>query len=480
MSSLFSSLNASSQSLASFERAIQITQNNVDNASTPGYAAQTVDFTALSFNAQSGLAGGVSSSSSTTRDGFLDSSVQGQLTNLGAAQQQVLNLGSIEGLFDVSGATGVPAALTSLFTSFSDLSVAPSNGSSRQAALSAANDVASAFNKLSTAVAQSSAAADRQVQSQLGQINSLSAEIQGYNVEQRQTGNNDAGREAKLETALEKLSSLVNVSTRPGANGGTDVLLDGQIPLVLGTQQFSLTAAPAGAPSVIPANPNGTPPLQILDGNGNNITSKVSGGSIAGLLQFRNTTLAGLRGDRDQNGALNTLARTFADRVNSVLTSGVISQGPPVQSGVPIFTYNSIDATQAASSLSVVAGFTPDQIATGAPGPPLVSNGTALTIANIASGSASQDQINGFSFTQFFGDVAGGVGRQLASQKTSADLSQQAATQAQSLRSQLSGVSLDAEAVKLTEFQKAYSASAKLISVIDQITQSTLDILVNA
>ena len=40
-----------------------------------------------------------------------------------------------------------------------------------------------------------------------------------------------------------------------------------------------------------------------------------------------------------------------------------------------------------------------------------------------------------------------------------------------------SGVSLDAEAVKLLQYQRAYDATAKLISILDQVTQSTLAIL---
>ena len=477
MSSIFGSLSATSQSLDAFQRALQITQNNVSNALTPGYAAQTVDFSALSFNSQTLSGGGVSSSSSSTRDAYLDSSVRGQLTNLGASQQQVESLSSVQGIFDVTGATGIPAAFTSLFGSFSSLSVAPSSTTSREAVISSASDVAAAFHSASAALAKTSSDAEQQIQSQVGQVNALSSEIRGYNIEQQQSGAADAGRDAKLNTALEKLSSLVNFSTRPSANGGTDVLLDGQIPLVLGSQSFSIQASPAAVSSTAPANPNGSPAIQIQDSQGADITSHISGGSVSGLLQFRNTTLASLRGDRNQNGDLNTLAKSFADRVNTLLTSGQISVGPPPQSGVPLFTYDATDGTKTAGSLSVVSGFTAAQIATIAPGPPSVSNGTALALGNLSQGSTAQDQINGFSYTQFFGEVAGGIGKQLAAQTTSTDVSQQATTQAQSLRSQLSGVSLDAEAVRLTQFQKAYSASAKLITVLDQIAQSTLDIL---
>ncbi len=477
MSGLFGALNASSQSLAAFQQAIEISQNNINNSSTPGYAAQIADFSALSFNAQSGLAGGVSVSGLSTRDGYLDESVRHQYTSLGTAQQLTESLNRIQSSFDVSGASGVPGALTKLFSSFSALSVAPGSNASRQSVVAAAQEAASAFQQTAGAVSKASAQADGQIQSQVARIGALASEIQGYNKQRAGSGTEDSGRDARLNAALEKLSSIANITTRPGTNGTTDVLLDGQIPLVLGVQQFSFSVRPAPATATPPANPGGQPALQIVDGNGTDITSHFSGGTVAGLLQFRNGTLAALQGDRNQTGSLNTLAKGFADRVNSLLTSGVIADGPPVQPGVPLFTYDTTDATKTAGSLSVVSGFTAAQIATISPGPPSVSNGTALALANLAHGTAAADQVNGFSYTQFFGEIAGGLGSVLASQQGSADLFQQAATQAQSLRSQLSGVSLDTEAVRLLQYQKAYSASAKVISVLDQITQTTLDIL---
>ncbi|MCU1257715.1 MAG: flagellar hook-associated protein FlgK, partial [Bryobacterales bacterium] len=59
MSTLFASLSTSSSALAAFERALGVTQNNVSNASTPGYAQQNANFQALSFDPNGGPSGGV-------------------------------------------------------------------------------------------------------------------------------------------------------------------------------------------------------------------------------------------------------------------------------------------------------------------------------------------------------------------------------------------------------------------------------------
>ena len=53
-------LLGASSALDAFQYALNVTQNNIDNASTPGYAKQTVDLQADPFDPAVGLGGGVS------------------------------------------------------------------------------------------------------------------------------------------------------------------------------------------------------------------------------------------------------------------------------------------------------------------------------------------------------------------------------------------------------------------------------------
>jgi flagellar hook-associated protein 1 FlgK len=107
----------------------------------------------------------------------------------------------------------------------------------------------------------------------------------------------------------------------------------------------------------------------------------------------------------------------------------------------------------------------------------VISNGVATQIANLAQGNNPADQIAGVSYTAYFGQLAGSIGSKLAAANTNASLYSQSVVQAQNLQTQLSGVSLDTEATNLIQFQKGYDASAKLVSILDQIVQSTLDML---
>ena len=68
------------------------------------------------------------------------------------------------------------------------------------------------------------------------------------------------------------------------------------------------------------------------------------------------------------------------------------------------------------------------------------------------------------------------MGRDVSSAQQDTTEFQDALSQAQQQRSNQSGVSLDEEAAKLLQFQQAYQAAAKMITVLDNLTQTLLNI----
>jgi flagellar hook-associated protein 1 FlgK len=106
-----------------------------------------------------------------------------------------------------------------------------------------------------------------------------------------------------------------------------------------------------------------------------------------------------------------------------------------------------------------------------------VSNGIANQIAALAQGTNATDQISGVSYGAYFGQLAASIGAQVTAASSNSSLYTQSVAQAQNLQTQLSGVSLDTEATNLIDFQRGYDATAKLVTALDQITQSTINIL---
>jgi flagellar hook-associated protein FlgK len=97
MSSLFSILGSTAGTLAAFQTALDVSQNNVANSATPGYAAQSVTFDALSFDPANGDLGGVSAGEiQSSRNEFDEQNVRAQNSLLGTAEQQVQSLTDLQ------------------------------------------------------------------------------------------------------------------------------------------------------------------------------------------------------------------------------------------------------------------------------------------------------------------------------------------------------------------------------------------------
>jgi flagellar hook-associated protein 1 FlgK len=474
MGNLFSALNSASQSLQAFERAIDVTQNNVTNANSPGYADQVPQLISQDFQSNTGLtSGGVQEVTQDTRDSYADTAVQQQLSLQGMYQQLQTTLAPLQNVFDVSSSSAIPSALNALFQSFSQLSSQPSNANYQSAVMSAAQQTASAFQQAAVQLGQIQTSATNDIQSTVSQINQDATTIQGLNQQIAENSQPDAGLSAQMESTLENLSSLANIQVLSGVGGTTTVLLGGQTPLVEGTEVNAIQAVNNTASNS--GNPAAAPTISIEDSHGTDITSQITSGGLAGLLSVRNSLLPSLLGGGQQVGGLNTLAQGLADSVNNVLTQGTTSTTPPYQPGSPLFTYNSSSPTGIAQSLAVSSTMTGSQLASGTVGPPFVANGAALTLASLDS--TSPGPVDGQGFTQYFSALTATVGNAVNNANTSATAQAQLVSQAKSLQQQTSGVSLDEEAIRLVQLQSSYQAVSKVVTVIDQITQSLIGMI---
>ena len=477
MSGIFSALNSSAGALDAFQRVLDTIQSNVANASTPGYARQSIPLEALAMDSTGILPGGVTTGEmQSARDEFAEQNVRQQFSALGTLEQTSQSLANLEVNFNVASDSGIPGALNQLLQNFSNWSVTPDDGAARQAVLDSAQQVAQSFQEAAQSLAQASNDTGQQIQQTVAQINSLAGQLQADNKQVIEGGAN-AGLDAQIHSTLEQLSEYADITATTQSDGTVTVLLGGQTPLVIGANQYSISAVFSTPPGAPPTVAGGAAPARLIDAQGNDVTAHVSQGQLAGQLNMYNVTLPSLGGNAYQQGDLNLMAQSVADRINTILTSGNISDGPPPVPGVPLFTYTAGSPTSVARTLAVSSTITPDQLAAIDPGPPYVSNGTALHLAGLASPQSPADEINGFSYAEFYGNMAAGIGRQSQDATNQLNVQQQTLAQARNLRSQSSGVSLNDEAAQLVEFQTAYQASSKMVTVLDQLTQATIDML---
>jgi len=478
MPNLLSTLYNSASALDAYQRVLEVSQSNVANASTPGYAKQLLRLNALPFDPSRGLPGGVEAGQmESTRNEYAEQAVRRQTTQFGQEQQATTSLTALQAIFDISGTTGIPNALNQFFQSVSAWGQNLGSTAARQTVIERATDVAQSFQSAAASLQNLTQDTETQLNSTVDQVNKLVGQIRGYNAFILQTGSasHDMGMDAQVHAALENLSTLVDFTAVQQADGTTTVLLNGRTPLLIEDRQFSISSSLAMPAD--PVNANGAPLARVSTADGTDLTSQTTSGQLGALLDMRNRVLPSIAGDATQTGDLNRLAKQFADRVNDLLSSGNISDGPPPVPGVPLFQYDASNPTATAATLAVDPTVTAGQLAAIDLGPPYVGNGVPLAIAQLAMPGTDDDRIDGISYSEFYGKIAGDVGSQLQAAQDGQQVQQSLVAQAKNQRQQLSGVSLDEEAMILVEFQRAYEANSKLIAVLDQLTQDTLNIL---
>jgi flagellar hook-associated protein 1 len=450
MGNLLASLISSAQTLKVYERSLNVIQNNVGNAQTPGWAAQTQTMSAKRFEPALGIIGGVQAGElSSSRNEFLERGVRDQATASGYSSKRAEDLSQVESVVGI-GAGSISDAISGFFSSVTAWSVNPNDTASRQTVLDKAGSLARTFTSASNGLAQAESNSETDVHDTVDAINTIAAKLARLNQLRQQNidAAKDPGLEASLYSTLEDLSQYVNYSAIPQADGSVSVFVGGQAPLVIGAHTYNLDAVSTGNQ------------LQILDGTGDDITSQIGGGQLKASLDTRNTEIPKLR------DSLGTLAQTMADQINATLNQGLDAGG-----GIPAMGLFQYTGNNPAGTLALT-GLTAQQLA-GASAASPGGNDNILELAKLGS----TPQVQGQTYAQFYGAISASVGGGLAAANDQKQIDSDLLTQARSLRSDTSGVSLDEEATKLIELQRGYEANAKLVQTLNSLTETLLGIL---
>jgi flagellar hook-associated protein 1 FlgK len=240
----------------------------------------------------------------------------------------------------------------------------------------------------------------------------------------------------------------------------------------MGSQSYALTPVNAAATSQS-IDPQAPPDMDIQAADGTGVNAQITSGTLAGLLQVRNVTIPGLIGDSGQPGALNQLAASLSTAVNQIVSQGSVTAGAAA-GGLGLFsTPDPNHPTASASTMSVNPAMTSSQL------PAFDQNGVAngVPLALGALANAAPTDLGSVGYTAFYGNTAALVGSQLNTAQSNQTLTAQTLAQAQSVRASSSGVSLNAEATNVLQFQESYQAVAKMVSTLDTLMQSLIDMI---
>jgi flagellar hook-associated protein 1 FlgK len=449
MPSLTNSLWIAEQSLQASQGALDVTTNNISNANTPGYSRERAILSSQAPIEQGGqlYGNGVDLQQvQSVRDQVLELRIAEETQQQSSSQTQYNALQQVQGVF-ASSSQGIGADFSTFFNSLNQLSTSPTSIPDRQGVLTAAQNLASDFNQAETNLNTITSGLNQTVSQTVTQINGLTQQIAQINgqVGSLQNQGKDPGVLQDQENQLiDQLSKLTNVSEIQTESGLTITTGSGT-PLVVGDQSFSLQSSP---------NASGS---QRILSQGQDVTSSITGGQLGGTLQVRDSVIPGLLSQ------LDNLASQFATSINAAQSSGYDLNG---NKGTPLFSVT--PGAGAASSLSVAIS-DPNLIAASSDG----SQGSNGNIANLAA-VQTQALPGGSTPGDTYASLVSQVGNLTAQAQSESTASASSLTQLNDQRGAISGVSIDEESTNLISYQRSYEAAARVITTMDVLTQSVL------
>jgi flagellar hook-associated protein 1 FlgK len=431
--------------------ALDATSNNIANVNTPGYTREVAQFSEDPENDSNHqiTGGGVTLDGlKSIRDELLNMQINQQTSQQSAADAESSTLQQLQTNFTSTGAD-IASALAAFSGSLVQLSGNSTSSSIQQGVLAAGQNLAAAFNSTASGLTGAQATANEQVPDAVSQINSLAQQIAQLNGQLAQVpaAENGGTTQDQLDQAVQQLAALTNISVTQTNNGETITTGSGTA-LVIGNQSFSLQTA---------TGPGGL--NEVLDPNGNNITSTITGGTLGGSLNIANQVIPGFLTQ------LNTLASQFATAFNAAQAAGTDSNG---NAGAAFFTGTANLGTAAAS---IGVGLTsPSQIA-------ISSDGSAAGNGNVANLSAvlTSPLPSGESPESSYASLVFNVGSLASNASTQSTAIGDSLTQLNTLQGSVSAVNIDEETANLLRFQTAYEAATRIVSTVQVLNNAALN-----
>ena len=330
---------------------------------------------------------------------------------------------------------GLAEQLNDFWNSWASVANNPGDAAARNVVLQKAAGLASSINETSAALGRVTQSVTQQANAATDQINTAAtalAQLNGDIAVATATGTNANALADQRDSLLMKLSDLSGAQASIQPNGTATVTIGGQ------TVVSSTTAT---AVSLSPSN-------QIMVGG---TPAGPAGGSLQALVDGLNTALPGYAAQ------LDSVASALASTVNAAQASGYDLAGNP---GGPLF------AGTTAATLSVVVTNPANLAASGTPGGNL-GGSVALSMSQLGSSPTGAD----VAYRNLIGTLATDVQR--ADQQ--AAVQQAVTTSVDGLAQSSAGVSFDEETTNLLTYQRAYQASSRVLTTVDE----TLDTLIS-
>ncbi|MEI6740589.1 MAG: flagellar hook-associated protein FlgK [Gemmatimonadaceae bacterium] len=476
MSSLISVANSA---LLTQQAALQTISQNIANGQTPGYSRQeAVIASTTSLQTGNGFVGtGVSVQTiSRVRDQLLDDAYRTTAGQTGEADARNSLLGQLQAIFGEPSDQGMANALDQFWGSWSDLATSPQSGANKVIVQQRGRSLAQLLNSYDDRLTQVRNTALQQVQGAINEINQQTAtiaELNGQISAAETTGATANDLRDHRDRMIDTLAKNGGIRVIPQSSGSVTVMI-GASTIVEGSTARALsgnTGMSTGSVDV---------PVE-MSLSGSLMKSGTIGGRLGALLDTVNNSVPDLRAQ------LNAMAMALVTKVNGVHTQGYLFPGgtipgtaagnffdpgtvsTPVTAG-SIRLDTAVEASAAKIAASKDANAQSDnQLAVQMKA--LIEDQNAISFTNRKGGILSG------SFLGFHRDLMTTLGYSVKAAEDDSTAATAAQSQADSRRQSVIGVNTDEELVRMMRFQQSYTAAAKLLKSVDELTQTLLGLI---
>tara|TARA_B100000575_G_scaffold286060_1_gene282231 strand:+ start:169 stop:1563 length:1395 start_codon:yes stop_codon:yes gene_type:complete len=435
---------------------VEVTGQNVTNASTEGYVRRRlVSQTRVPHRTPHGVYTGQGVTVGAVKrdiDRFATERAFEAMGDQSMASTASETLNIVEANFKEGDTSGIADRLDKFFDSLTELTSEPSDHGLRLAARDAGQDLVDSVNRGGDALLQSIRRAEDRIKDELKGVNSILNEIETLN---RRISDSDAingpadlmdARDGLVETLAQKIGVDVDYK----ANGQMSLFVGGHA-LVQDVNVRQLETA------VDPVT--GMLSVKVTAGEGSIKVDSFLSGEIGGLVAARDQAKSTL-------DSLDEFAEEFVDEINAQHSSGFDAYGSP---GLDFFTLPT-GFTNASTAMSLDAVLATDINMIAAAGSPGSEVGDGGNLANIID-VENTDLFKGGTMNsrEFVASIYSDLGNAIVGFEVDATTHGAIMSDLNSLKEATSKVDLDEEAVSLMQYQAAYQAAARVVTAADDL-----------
>ncbi|KLD62114.1 flagellar hook-associated protein FlgK [Dyella japonica] len=315
-------LSIGTSGLNAAQVALTTVGNNISNVNTTGYSRQTVLQTEAISQAGGNYTIGSGVNVQAVQRAYSDFLTTALWTSNSSLQRATTYNSLATTLNSSLSASGnLQSALDSFYGAFSTVANTPGVASSRQSLLGSASQAVTVFNTLGQQLAAQQSQVNKQISTTVDSINNVSANIASVNAQIHAAGNNVPNDLLdQRDNLVQTLSGYLGVSAYTQSDGTVSVYTSSGAALVTGDKSFALKTG---------SNQYDASRTEVLDSTGTVVSSKLSGGSLGALLDYRGNVL-----DSVQN-QLGEAAVALSTSVNTQQSKGLDQYG---KQGGPMFS----------------------------------------------------------------------------------------------------------------------------------------------